>query len=109
LHIAKKGTPGSRRAKWSKAKKLWIKNNPPEDNLWYCHYCGVPLTIDDELVEMGVQYLTLDHVKPRGSHVSLATEQSNLVPCCLLDNDRKGSRSYEAYCAEFYPHLLEAV
>jgi 5-methylcytosine-specific restriction endonuclease McrA len=92
--------------KWNHAKRQWIEDHPPTDDIWACHYCGKPLTINPDLMDLGVEFLTLDHVEPRGSNPHKKYLDENLVPCCLMDNSRKGSKSYESYCLEYYPHLI---
>lgn len=102
--IKYRGTAG---IKWSRAKRDWINTHEAEEGIYYCHYCGLPLTIEPDLLDLGVEYLTLDHMQPRGSNPHKKYLQDNLVPSCLMDNSRKGSRSYEDYCAEFYPALID--
>lgn len=73
---------GKAHAKWIKARKKWLENNPPTYNGYYtCAGCGQPVRIDE---------VTLDHIKRRGSHPELRYEQSNLQPMCLPCNTIKG-------------------
>ena len=94
---------------WIITKKRWFKANPPISGYYYCHYCQRVLVKDDELNDFGVDYVTLDHKSPKGNYKgrSLKYDITNLVPACFKCNSLKGSRSYESFCAEFYPRLLE--
>lgn len=88
---------GKRTKVWIDERKSWISDNPPDyRGYWYCHYCRFILTIET---------LTLDHMYGRDGN--LLTDRRYIVPCCSFDNNRKGSRSYESYCKEFYPHLIK--
>jgi 5-methylcytosine-specific restriction endonuclease McrA len=94
--------------KWIETKNKWFKANPSLNGFYYCHYCHKVLVRDDELNDYGVEYVTLDHKKPKGNihGRSLKYDIDNLVPCCYPCNSLKGSRSYESFCKEFHPHLL---
>lgn len=94
---------------WIVAKKKWFKANPPIEGYYYCHYCSRVLVKDDTLNDYGVEYVTLDHKVPKGNHVGIKLKYdiSNLLPSCSRCNTLKGSRSYESFCREFAPHLLE--
>jgi len=94
---------------WVAAKKKWFKANPSINGYYYCHYCSRVLVKDDELNDYGVEYVTLDHKVPKGNHIGIKLKYdiSNLLPSCSRCNTLKGSRSYESFCREFYPHLLE--
>ena len=83
--------------KWSHAKRQWIEDNPPIDDLWYCSYCSKPLTVDKDLINMGVEFLTLDHMNPRSRSPQLKYSNENLTPACYSCNSEKGSMSYEAF------------
>lgn len=94
---------------WVITKKKWFKANPSINGYYYCHYCSRVLVKDDELNDYGVEYVTLDHKVPKGNHIGIKLKYdiSNLLPSCSRCNTLKGSRSYESFCREFYPHLLE--
>lgn len=80
-----------------------------EVKIWNCHYCNVQLVLRKThffYIDGSALLLTLDHVKPKGSHPELRNDLDNLVPCCFPDNYKKGSTSYEAFCSKYYPHLL---
>lgn len=96
---------GKQTAAWLETRNEWIRNNPPEDGHWNCHYCGVPLFLDST----AGQLLTLDHIISRSSAPSKRHDHSNLVPCCNPCNVLKGSMSYERFCQRYFPHLLDSV
>lgn len=85
-------------AAWLEFRLNWIAMHMNKDGGWPCHYCGTFLTPD---------ILTLDHKTARSKRPDLRLDDDNIVPCCAFDNTRKGSMSYERYCQQFYPHLLE--
>lgn len=91
---------------WVATKKQWFKANPPLDSYYYCHYCHRVLVKNDEFNDYGVEYVTLDH-KVNRHNKALKYDLDNLVPCCFRCNSLKGSRSYENFCREHAPHLLE--
>lgn len=89
---------GKQYIKWQETRSNWLFANPPDDyGYWYCHYCKTQLTL---------QTLTLDHLLNRSAHPHMRHALYNLVPCCVFDNLRKGSISYEKYCEKYYPELL---
>lgn len=88
-------------------RRRWIYFNPPEDDFWYCHYCGVPLTVNKDLMDMGVEKLTLDHKLLRSERPDLRYDTKNLLACCFKDNSLRGSMKYEAFCLKYYPHLAD--
>ncbi len=94
--------------KWRETKNEWMQKNPPTDGYWYCHYCGTSLVADFNAGAMGGSVLTLDHIENKGNPASrhLKFDISNLVACCMVDNQLKGSMSYEKFCTKFYPELL---
>lgn len=92
--------------KWLATRKKWFKANPPIEGYYYCHYCSRVLVKNDVLNDYGVGIITLDH-KVNRRNTALKYDISNLVPACFECNSKKGSRSYESFCAEFAPHLLE--
>lgn len=76
----------------------WHALNPPDaDGLWYCDYCGVPLTNDPERMKFGIRPLTIDHVKPRGSNAELRYDPKNFVACCYKCNSKKGSMDADTF------------
>jgi len=82
---------------WSITRAEWFKANASSSGYYYCHYCGKPGVMEET---------TLDHVKPKGTHKSLAHDFSNLVTCCGPCNTLKGSQSYEKFCERYFPGLL---
>lgn len=78
-------------AKWIEARKLWVKNNPPDANgYWYCY-----LKLPGCHVRMKYEELTVDHIKSRTRAPEQRYEQSNLAPACANCNKLKGSRDLE--------------
>lgn len=68
---------------WAKARKIWIKNNPPSHQGYYeCTYCHKWVPADE---------ITIDHIWPRSARPDLRYVQSNLVPACWSCNGNKGS------------------
>lgn len=88
-------------------RNRWKYYNPSVDGYWYCHYCGKPLTDIPELLEMGIDILTLDHIKARSRALEDKYNEKNLVACCMSCNTKKGSMSYEQFCKKYFPHLLK--
>lgn len=95
---------GKQAAKWMETRNEWMQQNPPSspswsaERGWICHYCNKFLTYDE---------LTLDHKYARSGAPELRYDLNNLVPCCYMDNKRKGSMDYDVYCEKYYPKLLE--
>lgn len=76
----------------------WYRENPPDENgLWYCHYCGEPLTNDRDKLDLGIQRITIDHYKSRSGNPHLRYEPSNFVPSCYTCNSEKGSLDGDTY------------
>jgi 5-methylcytosine-specific restriction endonuclease McrA len=72
-------------------RNLWLQTNANKDNTWTCYlqispWCPKLLTIET---------LTVDHVKPKGSHKELAHDLTNLKPACVFCNGLKGSRALD--------------
>lgn len=74
---------------WLRARNKWFRLHPGEE--FECYICAKYLTRPE---------VTLDHVKPRGSHPELRYEQSNLEACCGRCQTAKGSKSLLAYLNE---------
>lgn len=94
---------------WISARVEWIIAHPAPDDIWYCHYCKVPLVLSEShwLYQAGhAMILTLDHIKPRGSNPKLRFAMDNLIPCCGPDNVLKGSQDYARFVERWYPHLV---
>ncbi len=77
---------GKHQRKWRQARKVWFRENTK--NVYRCYLCG-------KLVDR--PNITLDHIKPRGSHPELRYEQSNLAPVHFICNGIKGSRKAEEF------------
>lgn len=76
----------------------WYRENPPDENdLWYCFYCGVPLTREPSKLDMGVQRITIDHYLARSGNVEIKYDPANFVACCFKCNSEKGSMSGDDY------------
>jgi 5-methylcytosine-specific restriction endonuclease McrA len=68
----------------------WIRTHPPnEHGYWEC-YLGLTKQCRRWL---SIEYLTLDHVKPRGSNPSQRNHMKNIRPACKNCNYLKGSMS----------------
>lgn len=66
---------------WAKARRIWIKNNPPNhQGYWICAICG-----------RWTQDLEVDHILPRSGSPELRFNQDNLQGLCPRCNQRKGS------------------
>lgn len=79
-------------------RQKWIKQNPPSDGGWSCFYCGVYTTIDKDRLDMGANFMVLDHFIPRSNRIDLKNDLSNLVPSCVQCNTKKGSIHGDKYC-----------
>ncbi len=79
-------------AKWIETRNEWIQQNPPDEyGYWDCYLRISPMC----LPRVDIYTMTLDHIKPRSTHVELRYELSNLKPCCSSCNAEKGSRELE--------------
>lgn len=76
---------GKKAMAWKAEREQWFLDNPA--TVYYCHYCKGA---------MDRRNTTLDHENNRN-------HAGSLLPCCWMDNGRKGSRSHDNYVAEFYP------
>lgn len=65
-----------------------------------CHYCRITLWVDDAL-ESSPRRATVDHKHPRALGGTDADD--NLVACCNLCNNEKGSIPYEMF--RWYRHM----
>jgi|APGre2960657404_1045060.scaffolds.fasta_scaffold163559_2 uncharacterized protein (TIGR02646 family) len=88
---------GVKAMEWKQTRIKWFQENASKDGYYYCHYCGVPMTMEE---------CTLDHIKNRSSHKRLTHDFNNLVPCCVIDNVLKGSQDYGRFCERYYPRLV---
>lgn len=81
----------------------WIKNHPPShEGYWQCYlmiHPRCPIFINEGR-------LTLDHVKPRGTHPHKRRSQQNLKPACRYCNGLKGSMSLP-YCLRLYKKTID--
>lgn len=85
-------------AKWARTRKKWIRENPPPyGGFWYCVVGGRALTNEQDKLDYGALWLTLDHDTARSRDPSLRHELENLNPMCGYHNGRKGSRSLRQY------------
>ena len=74
---------------WVHTRDLWFEFNPPDYRGFYqCGLCPWEVHKDE---------VTLDHIIPKGSHPELKHVLSNLQAAHGVCNQRKGSRSMEAY------------
>lgn len=86
------------RQRWTKTKKKWIKENPPEyGGYWYCIIGGRALTDIPENLDYGALPLTLDHDLPRSRAPGQRHNLDNLNPMCEYHNNDKGSLSLDQY------------
>lgn len=69
---------------WKVEREAWFAAHPQD--VYFCHYC-----------ERGMdrQNTTLDHENNRN-------HDGRLLPCCWMDNSRKGSVSHDSYVQKFY-------
>jgi len=72
--------------KWLATRDLWLEHNKAP--YYFCHYCDKMMTRTQ---------LTLDHYESRSRHPELRFALNNLVPCCAVCNEDKGSRSGDEY------------
>ena len=81
-----------KKSEWDKERKQWFIDNPAD---WYvCHYCHLSMLKSDT---------TLDHENNR-------RHKGRLLPCCFMDNARKGSTSHGRYVTKYYPdHECEGL
>lgn len=80
-------------AKWIEFRHEWVKANTNASGTWECYlqkhpYCPKILTIST---------LTLDHRDCRSGNPSKRLDAANLEPCCIWDNQAKGSMSVKQY------------
>lgn len=82
---------------WRKARRLWIKNNPPNhQGYWECYICHK--WIDES-------ELTVDHMVARSSDPSQRYIQENLRACCWECNGKKGSKHLKVIEEAIDPNL----
>ena len=68
-------------AEWAKARREFMKNNPPNhQGYWECKRCG-----------KWTDSIEVDHIIPRSRDPSLRFEQANLQVLCPKCNSIKGS------------------
>jgi hypothetical protein len=79
---------GKKALAWAETRKQWFLDNPAP--FYICHYCGG---------SMDAQNTTLDHENNRN-------HTGRLLPCCWMDNGRKGSVSHDKYIAKYYPEHI---
>jgi len=79
---------GKRAKEWTRIRKQWFVDNP--SFTYQCHYCAG---------WMDKRNTTLDHENNRN-------HAGRLLPCCWMDNGRKGSMSHDRYVTKFYPEHL---
>jgi 5-methylcytosine-specific restriction endonuclease McrA len=65
------------------------------DGGWYCHYCHLPISRQPDSV-LVFRNATVDHrvAKATGGRED---DTSNMVLCCDVCNQRKGTMSYRAF------------
>lgn len=78
-------------ARWIETRHQWIAAHVTATGTWNCYLCGRELTLDT---------LTLDHIKSRSRHPELRFDLTNLAPCCIGCNTRKGSKDLEELYAQ---------
>lgn len=73
---------GKRNTEWLKARRVWVKNNPPDHTGYYvCGICSLPVHFSD---------MEVDHVEGRlGDKL---VDLNNLQPTHITCNRLKGSR-----------------
>lgn len=70
--------------KWAEYRQQWFEENPPDVGGYYlCGICGIPLHIDDAV---------LDHIIPRSNRPDLRFKPSNIQPTHWECNSQKGSK-----------------
>jgi 5-methylcytosine-specific restriction endonuclease McrA len=75
---------GRRTKDWLKFRRRWIRNHPPNHQGYYiCYICESWIPAKE---------MTLDHVIPRSRDETRVFDESNLRPCCLTCNNKKGSK-----------------
>jgi len=71
--------------RYLKARKDWMKNNPPTfEGYYFCHYGYKAL-----------DYLVVDHKNGRDG--DLLTDHDNFVASCSFHNMLKGSMKYDRF------------
>lgn len=84
--------PFSKKQKQDNETKMqWIQANPPVNGGWNCYLHISPLC----LKFLTIETLTVDHIKPKGTHRDLRHDLKNLAPACLPCNNLKGSRTLD--------------
>lgn len=76
---------GKKALAWIAEREQWFTDNPADS--YSCHYCEGVMDRDNT---------TLDHENNRN-------HTGRLLPCCWLDNGRKGSVSHDNYVNRYYP------
>lgn len=81
LEKPKKRARNRGRSEWLKARRQWVKSNPPNhQGYWECGICGRWVHEDE---------MELDHIEKRGSHPEKVFEQENLRPTHPLCNQER--------------------
>ena len=51
---------GKRNTEWLKARRVWVKNNPPDHTGYYvCGICGLPVHFSDMEVRYGQRTISM--------------------------------------------------
>ena len=76
----------SEQTKWTKFRRDWIKDNPPNhQGAYICGICGRWVYLDD---------LELDHITPQGWTHARQYDRTNIQPTHARCNRQKGSKRY---------------
>lgn len=66
------------------------------DGGWYCHYCHIPISRYPN-AKYRVRQATVDHVVAIANGGSEDGDTSNMVLCCDICNQRKGTMAYASF------------